>query len=254
MSDPDSQAARLHQMLDEIIRAKTKLKVSDDKLDTAEGQQELSYDALQIFSDAADLLAKLVDDHVSEIAFGPFPETDDPEKFRWIAIDKLVEKLSYFEQILGAPNWSWWVSNLLDELAFLRSGDETNLLTPAKRKRGQGKRPGRVAYLRCQALQWLEYMRTHGIKRKERHDLVGDAYGPDSDSIRKWRGLCENVLGKQNIDRRIAAAAQRGWAPDSYLTVDEKGKPTLSERGKDALRENGDTYREFFKVDRLGNT
>lgn len=254
MSYSERERHRLHLMLDDIINAKVQLKTADDKLDTAEERHELSGDALQIFSDAADLLTELIDDHVSEIAFGAFPETDDPDKFRWKAIGKFTEKLSYFHDVFGAPNWSWWVENLSMELSLLESGDEPDLLSPAPRKPGQGKRPGRIAFLRTQALQWLEYMRTHRIERMVRNDLVSKAYGADPESIRKWRKACERILGEDTVRWRIEATRRRGWVPDSFLNVDEQGKVSLSERGKDALKENGKTYREFISIDRSGNT
>lgn len=258
MSYSEHERNRLHLLLDDIISSGEKLESERHKLESENGRQELAREGTEIFSKAAELFSALVSEFSSEVAFGAFPNTDDPDRFRWMALDRLHEKLTFLAPVLGAPNWQWWVDNFLDELALLRSGDEPTILKPAKRKPGQGKRPGRVAFLRCQALQWLEYMRAHGIKRKERHSLVreaySEAYGLDSDTIRKWRGLCEKTLGKNNVSRRLAAAQQTGWAPENYLTVGEKGMPTLSEQGKAALQENGETYIEFFRIDRLGNT
>lgn len=254
MSGSDAQSARLHQMLDEIIRAKAELKAGDSKRHTPNERPELSGRARDIYAEAANLLAELIDDDVSEFAFGAYPEIYDPDRIRWKAIGIFVEKLSYFHQVLGSPNWSWWVDNLSMELTLLESGDEPYLLSPAPRKPGQGKRPGRIALLRTQALQWLEYMRSHGIKRTERNDLVSKAFGADPETIRQWRKSSAKVLNEDTVRRRIEATTRRGWAPDSYLTIDENGKPSLSESGKQALRENGETYRELFREDRSGNS
>lgn len=244
MSDSDSQAARLHRMLDEIICAKADLKAADGKLDTAVERQELSGDALQIFSDAADLLTELIDDDVSEIAFGAFPDTDDPDRFRWTAMDMLVEKLQYFVPVLGAPNWSWWVSNFVDELTLISFGDEPRLLKPAERSKGRKSQPGRKAFLRLQALQWMEYMDACGISPFVRDSLVGGAYKERPDTIRKWKKACGDVLSDKEVRHRLDAAKKSSWAGPSYLTTNEAGETTLSEKGRAALEAEGLIYQE----------
>lgn len=243
----DDDARRLHAMLDDIITAKRRLFDAHKRLSPEDSEDAVSPAARNIFSASTELLDELVGDEVSRLAFGEFPETEDPGKFRWKAIAKLAEKLRYLEPVLGAPNWQWWVRELVDELALLEAGDEPILLAPGKRQQGHKKFPGRLALLRIQALQWIIFLRESGVPVSVRDHLVERAYGERLDTIRKWRALSVKLFGEGQVAWRLNPAEQRDWAAADFVVADGVGRNTLSERGRKALQDNGDQYRFYLR-------
>lgn len=241
MSHAEREREQLHDFLDDILDAKEVLKAASDRSDTEEAPNDLRKDATNIFAGSAKLLSLIVDDYISEVAFGAFPDSDDFDQNRWDAIDGLHEKLAYLTKVLGAPDWHWWIENILDELWLLKFGDKPDLLKPAETNQGRKSQPGRKAFLGLQALQWRAYFIAMGIEDLE---IIYKAYDCPWENMRKWEKSFRDVLGDDQVDRRLIAATQSDWLKPDFVEIDEIGRIMLSAAGKAELEAEGAIFQE----------
>lgn len=78
------------------------------------------------------------------------------------------------------------IEQIINDFMGIYWGDEPRFFAIMPKRQGQHKRPFRIAQLRRSALDWDKYLAAVGVKSRERHRIISDAYNTDWDTIRKW--------------------------------------------------------------------
>lgn len=157
-------------------------------------------------------------------------------------LEQLAKRLRLVAPILDTPSVDGFsIYDLISEIEAVAAGDGPRLL--ARRPEMYGTKPNafRLMRWRLQALMWWAYLDGRADKPKDRNKALQDAFGADSDAIRKWRGPCEEAFGADMVAHRLSQAERAGRAagdpssifrriwPMDTRTLDEAGKAYLEE-------------------------
>lgn len=87
------------------------------------------------------------------------------------------------------------IVQVIEDFMGIYWGDEPRFFSILPRRQGQHKRLYRLNRLRLTALNWDKFLAATGMKARDRHRLISDAYRTDWETIRKWSAAIESQFG-----------------------------------------------------------
>lgn len=140
------------------------------------------------------------------------------------------------------------VGRAVEALKALEFGETQDVLRPEKTNRD------RNAYTRwrleLRALAHVEYLHARGIKKLKAFETVGEAYGRDVETVRKWGYRLRKDIGNLEVSRALSFARNSAGSAEaakrqarSDASAGHEIKWFERQYGEEALEENAAQYK-----------